>query len=194
MNFAPNTPYLPGSKDTHLTRTSRTAATLAVACLLLPGCGGRDENAPSHYELEVKKQEDAALGLKDVGGEATRKHYPQGSAWAVDLHGARITDGVIADLKKLGHLTELNLSRSAVTDEQLATMSEDKLCNLLLKLDLSHTAITDAGFDKLDKLYIVMDLDLTGTKISAAAIERFRQNRQNDPKVQPFARSPLIRR
>src|SRR5947209_962728 len=136
-----------------LTRGVAWASALAAATILA-GC--RRNQGPSDYErvvqarqAEEQSREDVVASLRGQRFKLEKKRYPQGEAWAVDLTGAIVTDDLVAQLKKLGHISELNLSKSTVTDESLATMNQVKLFTYCLKLDLSQTAVTDAGLDAL---------------------------------------------
>jgi hypothetical protein len=53
----------------------------------------------------------------------------------------------------------------------------------VMKLDLSHTAVTDAGLDKLVNVILLGDLNLTGTKVTPAGAERLKKRRQNDRRI-----------
>ncbi len=144
----------------------------------IPGCKGED---PNSYENMKKKQGDAVAALEQAGGKVVEKRYPMGTAHSVTLKGAQITDGTFAHLQQLGRISELDLSKSTITDDQLAKVNE--VGGLLVQLNLSGTAVTDSGLDKLTKLSFINRLDLTGTKVTAAGVERFRKNHQSHPKV-----------
>src|SRR5439155_23517457 len=107
----------------------------------------------------------------------------QGKHWAIDLSGQQLSDEVFDQLGKVGYITELNLSKTNVTDAHMERVNAPAVGNLLRKLDLSHTAITDAGLAKLDGLYILASLDLSGTKVTAAGVNSFKAGRANNPKV-----------
>jgi hypothetical protein len=169
----------------------RARGAVLAAVLALAGCGPRD--GLSDYERMKQGQQNAGDSLTAQGAKLQQKDYPQGSAWAVNLGGMTITDDLLKQVKQLGRVTELDLNKSTVTDAHLALINELGLGTLLLKLDLSHTAVTDAGFEKLENLVLLTDLNLTGTKVTHAAVERFKKNRQTDNRVPPFAKNPKIR-
>src|SRR5262249_59111150 len=98
----------------------------------------------------------------------------------------------LKQVKKLGNIGELNLSKSTLSDDHMALFQELGLGTLVNKLDLSHTAVSDAGFEKLDNLRLLGELNLTGTKVTPAAVERFRQKRQSDARILPAFRNPKI--
>ena len=60
---------------------------------------------------------------------------------------AKITNDVFNHLKTLKRVTELDVSKSSITDEQVAKLSEQDVGTMLVKLDLSNTAVTDAGVE-----------------------------------------------
>ena len=62
-----------------------------------------------------------------------------------------------------------------------------------MKVDLSHTAITDAGLEKLTNMALLRDLNLSGTKVTPAAIQSFKEARQNDPKIMALFKNPTVR-
>jgi uncharacterized protein YjbI with pentapeptide repeats len=169
-------------------RSCTFLAVVLSALVALSGCG----DGLSEYERIKKKQDEAAASLQSVGGKASLKNYPQGEAWAVDLSGATLSDGVFEDLKRLKRITELNLSKSNASDAMMDHVNE--IGTLLLKLDLSQTAVTDAGLEKLQGLVLLMDFNLTGTKVTQAGVDRFRGKRQNDPRIGAMFKSPSIRR
>ena len=109
-------------------------------------------------------------------------------AYTADLAGLTITDELIQQLGQLEHLTELNLSKSTITDEQLGKILEMKLNIRCSKIDVSDTAITDAGLDKFVNVGILSDLNLAGTKITKAAVERLKSRKLNDQRIPEFLR------
>jgi hypothetical protein len=52
--------------------------------------------------------------------------------------------------------------------------------------------VTDAGLDQLTKLYLISRLNLTGTKVTAAGVDRFLKNHKGHAKV--LTRKPQILR
>src|SRR5262245_723128 len=126
-------------------RLRRAAGSCAVLVGLvlsfLPGC---KDDGPSELELWKKRQEDAAKPLIDAGAKATKHNYGQGQAWSLDLNGVQVTDEMLNRLKRLGQISDLNLSGSNITDDQMAIINEPEIGAMLGKLTLSHTAISDA--------------------------------------------------
>src|SRR5262249_34875951 len=129
--------------------STRRAARVAVvaAALALAGCG---QGGLSHYEKAKLREQSLVERLQSQGAKLKEMQYPQGNAWSVNLSELTITDDMLRQVQQLGNITELDLSKSTITDEQLGLVNELHLTTLLLKLDLSRTAVTDAGFEKLD--------------------------------------------
>src|SRR4051794_29697074 len=153
-----------------------------LALLLLAGPGCTKGDGLSDYEREQKKKEAAATAIEAAGGTVTTKHYDfgpgrSGDGKVVDLHGKQITDDIFASMKLIGHVAELDLSGSTVTDDQLAKLNEPDVGTLLIRLDLSNTAVTDAGLAKLTDLYVLLNLKLVGTKVTPAGVQRFKEQR-----------------
>ena len=74
------------------------------------------------------------------------------------------------------------LCATPAADDQLGRLHEFNLCVKLVKFDLSHTAVTDAGLDKLVNVILLTDLNLVGSKVTPAGVERLKKRRQNDVK------------
>jgi hypothetical protein len=159
--------------------TSRGPVALFFVLAVL-GCGPKD--GLSNYERVQQKKDSAEETIRKMGGEVTHGRYFQWEGIAVKLKGAQITDDTFRCLKTLAHVAELDLSKSSITDDQLARLNEQDVGTLILKLDLSHTAVTDAGLENLTDLYVLQNLNVVGTKVTAAGAERFKQQRAANPK------------
>jgi hypothetical protein len=167
----------------------RASTAALMAALALAGCQKRD--GPSDYERfqqatrdEEKSRQDLAGSLRAQGAKLEKKRYPLGEGWAIDLRGVPVTDQLLTDVGKLLYVSELNLSKTNVTDAHLAKMNDLQLLKYCLKFDLSQTAVTDAGLDGLTKtLGGLGELNLSGTKATPAAAERLKSRRQADPHV-----------
>ena len=85
------------------------------------------------------------------------------------LHTTNITDAVIAPLKDVASLVELNLGSTKVTDAGLAAIKD---LNNLMRLHLELTQITDAGLAHLKNLTNLTYLNLYGTRITDAGLEQ----------------------
>lgn len=177
-------------------------ATLRILCLVvltMPSCGKKDTYGT--YEEQQKRQQNAVEALRARGGKLEEKHYQftrgQGNAWVIDLKGIEVSGEVfdqLSQLGKIGHISELNLSHTNVGDADMGRLNEPSVATFLLKLDLSHTAVSDAGLDQLTNLLFLTELNLTGTKVTAASVERFKQGRAGDQRIMPIFKSPKILR
>jgi hypothetical protein len=161
------------------------ALLIVVGYWFMPG-GGRGQTGPSDYQLSVEAAKDAADALSSQGGRVKEMHYPQGNAWAVNLSGLTLTNKLLEDVQALGKITELDLSKSTVTDDQLDFMSKLGLTAMLLKLDLSNTGVSDAGLEKLENMMLLTQLNLVGTKCTAAGVEKFKRHRASQKKPPIF--------
>jgi hypothetical protein len=156
------------------------SAGVLLATVALAGCGPR-VGGPSAYEQEKAAQQKVADSLASQGMKTTLKNYPPGQAWTVDMTGMTITDDQIRKLKELGRITELNLSKSTITDDQLGQINDQEIGALVLKLDLSHTGITNAGLEKLTKFMLLNNLNLTDTQVTPAGITQLKKARKAGP-------------
>jgi hypothetical protein len=111
-------------------------------------------------------------------------------AYAVDMRGMTVTDELIDQLGELQNITELDLSKSTITDEQLGKLYSTNLCVRCFKLDLSHTGITDAGLDKMANLGVLSELNVAGTKVTKAGTERLKKRKLDDKRIPDFLRKP----
>lgn len=165
-------------------------AALTLLVCSLAGCGG-DDGIPLSEKIR-KKQEESMGALAAAGGTATLKNYPGwGEAWVVDLHGASVNAAVFGALKELKRVSELNLAGSSVDDSYAARINE--IGNVTVNLNLSKTAITDAGLEQLDSLFFLRELNLTGTRVTKGAVNEFRKRRAENPKIQPIFKNPAIK-
>jgi hypothetical protein len=162
-----------------------------TALLALSGCGPKDGLSDNDRRMLAMQQ--GADGLRSLGAKVEERNYSMGNAWSVSLHGMTISDDLLRQVRGLGNISELDLSKSTLTDDQMALFNELGLGTLALKLDFSHTALTDTGFEKLDNLRFLGQLNLTGTKITSAAVERFKKKRKDDARIMPLFKSPTIR-
>jgi hypothetical protein len=78
-------------------------------------------------------------------------------------------DEQVALLKPIaGHVAQLDLARSKITDAALAHVAQ---CPKLVRLDLRQTAVTDAGLKSLQSLSHLQSINLYGTAITDAGLE-----------------------
>jgi hypothetical protein len=168
---------------------------LLVAINLFAGCGGdsgltdAERVARSDYQRAQVTHEGALEALKKAGGKPVKKTYALGDGWQVTLTGATVTDELLEHLKTLGRVAELDLSKSNITDAQLPQLAQ--AAGICFRLNLSNTAITDAGLASLADMPVLMDLTLTGTKVSPAAAADFKAKRLANPKVNQLAKKNM---
>jgi hypothetical protein len=159
----------------------RLTATATLVAVVLSGCSKGD--GKSDYDRMMENKQGAATSLASSGAKVQEKQYPIGKGYVVELRNLPITDDLLREVKRLGNIAELDLSRSTVTDDHLKLMHELGLHTLLAKLDLSHTAVTDAGLAHLEGCLFLMELNLSGTKVTPGAVGQFKKAREADPKV-----------
>jgi len=148
-----------------------------LLALLLAAAGCNKGAGLSEVERAQKPKDDAKAAIERMGGVVTVFHHRLGDGWSVNLSGAQISDELFDHLKTMGRVADLDLSRSTVTDDQVARLGEPGVGNLITKLDLSHTAVTDSGLEKLTGLGVLAQLKLVGTKVTPQGAERFKSER-----------------
>jgi hypothetical protein len=171
-------------------------------CLLLTGligCGS-GYSGPSEYELYQKKRMGFVETIQSLGGTAEygekSMHGFKMNGWLIQLPGADISDDLIA--KMIEHtrdqaVFQLNFSGSKITDAQLAALDVGKVLQKTVELDLSNTAITDAGLDKLQNFYCITELKLKGSSATKAAATRMGERKIASPITPaPFKKQPNV--
>jgi hypothetical protein len=88
------------------------------------------------------------------------------------LHGTSVTDTVMAPLKDIQGLVDLNLATTKVTDGGLGNLKG--LMNLQ-RLHLELTGVTDAGLAHLKGLTNLVYLNLYGTKVTDKGLEHLKK-------------------
>jgi hypothetical protein len=153
---------------------------LGAAMFAPAGCGRG--GGPSDADRLEEAKKTAADSAAAKGAKFTLKHYAVGDAYSVDLTGMAITDDLLRQVHHTGKVSELLMSRSTVTDDHLGLMHELGLDAFVVKLDLSHTGITDAGLEKMGGGGLVLsEVNLIGTKVTSAGVEAFKKRRQANP-------------
>ena len=177
-------------------RHNRRLPYALVCSLIVIGTGCSNYSGPSEYEQKKQAKQSFMDEVAAQGGRAEEKLFTKygksGKAWSIDLSGATVNDDMIESMTALGHVAELNLSKSSITDEQLIRFDERELGRLVLKLDLSHTAITDAALAELDNFYVLEHLILKGAKVTPQGVERFKKAQQSNPKVLAPFKNPKV--
>jgi hypothetical protein len=170
------------------TRCAWRILRIAISGSLLAGCG-LGSGAPSVYQTE----ESAREALRQQGAKLESQFFPQGVAWSVDLSGAKVSDETIERLQKIGHVSELNLSGSTVTDDHLAKI--DEFSGVIQTIDLSNTGITDAGVGAMKRfttLRVLKIKDTPVTPVTDAGIAQFKKNRQGTDTIKIVTKNVKI--
>ena len=163
------------------------------------GCSGLFRGE-SEYEQQKKKEQGFAGLVEAAGGSAIKEGRIlkgfTGVGWFVNLEGAEISsqllDALVTAVEK-DPVYELVLSGSTITDEQLAILDAGKVLQKVIVLDLSKTAITDAGLDKLKNHYVISDLKLSGSQATTAGAKRLGDRQIASPQTpQPFKKQPEL--
>jgi hypothetical protein len=138
--------------------------------------------------------------IQSLGGTAEygekSMHGFKMNGWLIQLPGADISDDLIA--KMIEHtrdqaVFQLNFSGSKITDAQLAALDVGKVLQKTVELDLSNTAITDAGLDKLQNFYCITELKLKGSSATKAAATRMGERKIASPITPaPFKKQPNV--
>ena len=135
--------------------------------------------------------------LTNVGFDAL-KNYEQ-TLLTLSVNRSQISDDAVADLKSFPLLRQVLAANTGLTDRSITHFMEFPS---LVSLDISDTAVTQAGlkqlsqFRRLTKLQIrnlpltdeglatlidlpLVELDLTGTQVSAAAVQAYQAAHEN---------------
>jgi hypothetical protein len=150
---------------------------ILLLCVAITGCGGYGPESDGSYQQVAKAREDAESGLKAAGAKMEMKNYGIGQAWIIDLSGATITDEIIDHIVHLPYLSELNVSGTEITDEQLLRVFTEKGF-FILKLNVSKTPITDTGIAGVKDLRHLQELDVSGSQVTAQRIEAILKERE----------------
>jgi hypothetical protein len=112
----------------------------------------------------------AALGQKgiDVRPIAANLNWREAN---FRLLGTSVTDTVVAPIKDIAGLVDLNLANTKITDAALANL---KGLTNLQRLHLELTGVTDAGLASLKSLPNLTYLNLYGTKVTDAGLEHLK--------------------
>ena len=154
----------------------------------------------SDYEKFKQKQQGFSDLISAAGGTASKEGKSmygfQMTGWLIDLSGAEITEELITavtDVAKRTPIFQLVLSKSTITDEQLAQLDAGKVLQKMVILDLSDTTITDAGLDKLSTFHCITELNLKGSQATKAAATRLGERQIAHPDTpRPFKKQPNV--
>lgn len=174
-------------------RPARRAGSAAIllAALALAGCS-KPYDGVSDYDREQQAKQAAAEAARSQGLKMTERTYPLGKGWVVDMKGVTVTEELLQRLKEAGNVAELDMSRSTVTDELIGRMRELGVANTLFRLNLSHTPVTDAALEKLEGVPLLVNVTVTGTRVTAAGAERYKQSRKNNPQLMEQLRNANV--
>ena len=129
---------------------------------------------------EKAGQSPAITKIKLFGAKIEWKEsVPDRSVVAIDLAGSdRFGDGYVPLLDAFPTLERLDLSRTAITDAGVKRLRE---LSALTELNLSYTDITDATLEDLRKFKSLRRLDLEGTQITEAGLRDLGKSPDPDP-------------
>lgn len=174
------------------------ALPLACVFFLLSGCGSF--SGTSEYDQAKQGQQGFADVIAAAGGTASREgkrmHGIEMTGWLVDLTGAEITDELIASIAEVAEkeaVFQLVLSKTNITDDQLGKLDNGNVFQKTVVLDLSGTAITDAGLDKMSNFHCITELNLKGSKATKAGATRLGKKQIANPGTPaPFRKQPKV--
>jgi hypothetical protein len=150
---------------------------LAAALLALEGCSSY--SAVSEYDQQQNQRKEFFAEIEKQGGSAKEQQFKkfgkEGMAWTIKIPG-QVTDDMIDIMTTLGYITELDLSGSTITDEQLLKFDEKNAGRACLDLNLSNTAISDNSFANLKNFHVLQTANLKGTKVTKLGVDQFKED------------------
>ncbi|MGE0379138.1 MAG: hypothetical protein AB7I48_18200 [Planctomycetaceae bacterium] len=179
-------------------RTGPRCALLLTIFVGISGCfGGTSENTYENY----RARKTAFLDIvKQLGGSAQEERFSlagyEGTAWKIDLSGAKFEPELgmelLAGIDEAGYIAAINFSGSSLLDEHLLKFDADGSSFVVMDLDLSNTAVTDASIDKLENFMALRNVKLSGTKVSKAAVDRWLNRRRQIKEIPAMFLNPKI--
>lgn len=166
-------PFINPLANRSLSGRVRAMAGGLILIVFSAGCT-QPEAVGALKRLEQSKSE-AVAEIEAYGGTATKKDYGPGSGYVLDLRTVPIDDDFLAELTPLRHITEIDLSDSDVTDEQLQKLAKVRGVGVIIKLDVSGTQIGDAGIMAFVKHNLLCQLDVQDSNVTPAAIKKFKK-------------------
>lgn len=161
----------------------RVLFSVAAGILLVAWSSGCGPSAPENeYDSLQQTMQEAENRLKAIG-KVEKKQYPPGAAWSINLEKATIDDQVVADINTVERISELFLSGSNITDEQLQALLESTRTTYLNVVDVSNTSITDAGLEGLAAKRYLQKLNITGSKVTEGAVTALQSKRQANAEI-----------
>jgi hypothetical protein len=174
----------------HTLSWPRAATVGFLLAAVAAGCNKYD--GISDYDRAQMAQKQGVDAIVAQGGKAERKNHGLGDGWAIHLPGLPVTEETLGAIRQTDRVSELHLGRSTVTDAQILSLCEGDVLNRLVALDVSHTEVSDAVLGKLAEVQFLGHLNVTGSKVTQAGLERFKQARQANPKIPSVTKSPKI--
>ena len=184
----------------HPSRIVRLKSQLLIVAVLFAanGCGSAPDT--TQFDKFKKIEGDFLKSVTDAGGTAKKTTVSLGGfpspGWQVDLVGGNFTDTLIDQMSEFGAtepLLSLNFSKSKLTNAQLAKLDASKALQKCVELDLSETAISDEGLDKVSNAFSLDALNLKGSAATRAAATRLGQRKISNPQTPaPFRKQPTV--
>jgi hypothetical protein len=143
--------------DTAAPRKTSAAAALPPGPVLSSDFKASPAEAPAIAAIAQHGVEVSPIAMNTVWREANFRQQ-----------GTNVTDVVIAPLREVASLVDLNLATTKITDAGLANL--EGLTNLM-RLHLELTPISDAGLEHLKGLANLTYLNLYGTQVTDAGLE-----------------------
>ncbi len=159
--------YLAGTQVKDDDLASLAARHPALEAIDLEGCAIGDAGVAALAALPLRQIGLASTGITDKGADALHVHLSR--LTSLDLGETNVSDNGLIWLSNAYRLRQLGLWKTRVTNRFLPVLTLDKS---LESLDLSETAVDDAGIQTLYKiglLYRLTSLDLSTTKVSDKA-------------------------
>jgi hypothetical protein len=132
----------------------RVSLLLICGALLITGCRGPEGQAVAEIE---------GLG----GTVEFDNECPGKPVVAVDLHGAEVSDALLARIGNMAQLRNLNLGGTTVGNQGVAHLSG---LTRLEELNLTGTQVSDAGLEHLAGLTELRELGLGADRITDAGL------------------------
>lgn len=167
---------------------------IVVSEVAFSGC---NKSSTSDYLKKKQVQDNAIAALADFGARIKSNVNIEDmgivQGCSVDLSQVQITPEIMDQLKLLDLCLQLNLSKTSLNDSQLIDLIDQKILDSVMELDLSHNpGITDQTVEKLANLLLLRDLNLVGTHITKAGIDRLQEQRQASPAIIDTFKKPNI--
>lgn len=165
--------------------------------MIVSGCG-LSGGGKSEFEKYQQKENGFIQAVSAAGGKAAKETHTMFGVskmgWVIDLSGAQITDALIAQIieaAKFDPIFGMNFSNSKLTNAQLAKLDAGKALERTVQLDLSETAITSEGLDRLSDLLWISVLNLKGSKVTKESGEKLGERKMANPNTPPVFKTQV---